>query len=101
MDAPVYTSYRSQYVGTGIPDVQLSHTVSGTYSYRNPVYGLFFSINPVFTRSKGNLLYANAINSDIYIQQASGQKYDANTYLLDGRISKSFSWCRTVIGLSG
>ena len=52
MDAPVYTSYRGQYVGTGIPDVQLSHTVSGTYSYRNPVYGLFFSINPVFTRSK-------------------------------------------------
>ena len=67
VDAPVYTSYRSQYVGTGIPDVQLSHTVSGTYSYRNPVYGLFFSINPVFTRSKGNLLYANAIDSGIYI----------------------------------
>ena len=101
VDAPVYTSYRSQYVGTGIPDVQLSHTVSGTYSYRNPVYGLFFSINPVFTRSKGNLLYANTIDSGIYVQQASGRTYDANTYLLDGRISKSFSWCRTVIGLSG
>ena len=101
VDAPVYTSYRSQYVGTGIPDVQLSHTVSGTYSYRNPVYGLYFSINPVFTRSKGNLLYANAIDSGIYVQQASGQTYDANSYLLSGRISKSFSWCRTVIGLSG
>lgn len=101
VNAPVYTSYRSQYVGTGIPDVQLSHTVSGTYSYRNPVYGLFFSINPVFTRSKGNLLYANAIDSGIYVQQASGQTYDANSYLLSGRISKSFSWCRTVIGLSG
>ena len=98
VDAPVYTSYRSQYVGTGIPDVQLSHTVSGTYSYRNPVYGLFFT---VFTRSKGNLLYANAIDSGIYVQQASGQTYDANSYLLSGRISKSFSWCRTVIGLSG
>ena len=101
VDAPVYTSYRSQYVGTGIPDVQLSHTVSGTYSYRNPVYGLFFSINPVFTRSMDNLLYVNTIDSCIYVQQASGQTYDANTYLLDGRISKSFSWCRTVIGLSG
>ena len=51
VDAPAYTSYRSQYVGTGIPDVQMSHTVSGTYSYRNPVYGLYFSINPVFTQS--------------------------------------------------
>ena len=101
VDAPVYTSYRSQYVGSGIPAVQLSNTVSGTYSYRNPVYGLFFSINPMFTRSKGNLLYANTIDSGIYVQQASGQTYDANTYLLDGRISKSFSWCRTVIGLSG
>ena len=70
VDAPVYTSYRSQYVGMGIPDVQLSHTVSGTYSYRNLVYGLFFSINPVFTRSKGNLLYANAIDSGIYVQQS-------------------------------
>ena len=100
-DTPVYTSYRSQYIGTGIPDVQLSHTVAGTYSYRNPVYGLFLNITPMLTRSKGNLLFANTIDSGIYIQQASGQTYDANTYMLDGRISKSFSWCRTVIGLSG
>ena len=100
-DTPVYTSYRSQYIGTGIPDVQLSHSVSGTYLYRNPVYGLFFNITPMLTRSKGNLLYANTIDSGIYVQQASGQMYDSNTYMLDGRISKSFSWCRTVIGLSG
>ncbi len=100
-DTPIYTSYRSQYIGTGIPDVQLSHSVSGTYLYRNPVYGLFFNITPMLTRSKGNLLYANTIDSGIYVQQASGQMYDSNTYMLDGRISKSFSWCRTVIGLSG
>lgn len=101
VDAPVYTSYRSQYVGTGIPDAQLSHTVSGTYTYRNPVDGLFFNIRPVFTRSKGNLLYANTIDSGIYVQRASGETYDANTWMLDGRISKSFSWCRMVIELSG
>ena len=100
VDTPVYTSYRSQYVGTGIPDVLMSNTVSGTYSFRHPVYGLFLSINPLFTRSIGNLLYANAIDSGIYLQKASGQTYDANNYVLDGNISKSFSWCRTVIGLS-
>lgn len=101
VDTPVYTSYRSQYIGTGIPDVQMSHTVSGSYTFRNPVYGLFFSINPMFTRSEGNLLYANSIDSGIYTQKASGQTYGANNYVLNGRISKSFSWCRTIIGLSG
>ena len=27
--------------------------------------------------------------------------YDANLYSVNGRVSKSFSWARTVVGLSG
>lgn len=101
VDEPVYTSYRSLYVGTGIPELQMTHTVYGSYTFRNPVYGLFASISPTFVRSKGNLLFASELDSDYYVQKATGQTYDANMYILGGRMSKSFSWARTVIGLSG
>ena len=101
MDEPVYTSYRSLYVGTGVPDAQSSHTLYGTYSYRNPVSGLFFSVSPMWTLSKGNLLCASEMNSGLYLQRATGQVYDSNLYAVDSRVSKSFSWARTVIGLSG
>ena len=100
VDEPVYTSYRSLYVGTGSPDVQSSHTLYGTYSYRNPVNGLFFRVSPMWTLSKGNLLCASEMNSGLYLQRATGQVYDANLYSVNGRVSKSFSWSRTVIGLS-
>ena len=101
VDEPVYTSYRSLYVGTGVPDTQSSHTLYGTYSYRNPVNGLFFSISPMWTLSKGNLLCASEMNSGLYLQRATGQVYDANMYTVNSRVSKSFSWARTVVGLSG
>lgn len=100
VDEPVYTSYRSLYVGTGVPDAQSSHTLYGTYSYRNPVNGLFFSISPMWTLSKGNLLCASEMNSGLYLQRATGQVYDANMYTVNSRVSKSFSWARTVVGLS-
>ena len=101
VDEPVYTSYRSRYAGTGKPDVQASHFLTGSYTYRNPVNGIFFSASPSYTRSIGNHLYASTIDSGILLQQATGQVYDADSWVMDGRLSKSFSWCRTVIGLSG
>lgn len=101
VDEPVYTSYRSLYVGIGSPDVQSSHTLYGTFSSRNPVSGLFFSVSPMWTLSKGNLLCASEMISGLYLQRATGQMYDTDLYSVNGRVSKSFSWARTVVGLSG
>ena len=101
VDEQVYTSYRSQYVGTGVPDLQRSHTLYGTYSYRNPVNGMFFTLSPMWTLSRGNLLLASEMNSGLYLQRATGQVYDADLYSVNSRVSKSFSWARTVVGLSG
>ena len=101
VDEPVYTSYRSLYVGTGVPDAQSSHTLYGTYSYRNPVNGLFFNLSPMLTLSRRNLLLASEMNSGLYLQRATGQVYDTNLYSTDSRVSKSFSWARTMVGLSG
>ena len=101
IDEPVYVSYRSQYVGTGHPDIQLSHSFYVFYTYKNPVNGLFLSLLPLWALNQGNLLTASEMNSGVYQRRATGQVYDASTYLLDGRASKSFTWARMVLGLSG
>ena len=98
---PLYTSYRSQYAGTGVPAVQRSHAFTGHYTYRNPVSGFFASIAPTYVRSQDNFLYASTLDNGILLQQATGQLYDSDTYRIDGRVSRSFSWARTYLGLSG
>ena len=99
-DTPIFTGYRTQRSGRGETD--LTHTLSATVSYRytNPIYGTFFNIAPMYTRSMGNILYKTVLNSDIYTMVASEQESATTTKGVSSRFSKSFGWAKTVLGLS-
>lgn len=99
-DTPIFTGYRTQRSGRGETD--LTHTISATasYKYSNPIYGTFFNIAPMYTRSMGNILYKTVLNSDIYTMVASEQESTTTTKGLSSRFSKSFGWAKTVLGLS-
>lgn len=101
IDRPVYTSYRTVHVGTGNVGGRFSDMVTAGYSYRNPVNGIFFNLRPMYVRTSGNILYESTMDSDIYVQRATGMTYDSDTYILGGRLAKSFLWCRTRLGLNG
>lgn len=101
IDVPVYTSYRTVHVGTGNVGGRFSDMVTAGYSYRNPVSGIFFNLRPMYVRSSGNILYESTMESDTYVQRATGMTYDSDTYILGGRLAKSFLWCRTRLGLNG
>lgn len=101
IDVPVYTSYRTVHVGTGNVGGRFSDMVTAGYSYRNPVNGIFFNLRPMYVRSSGNILYESTMESDTYVQRATGMTYDSDTYILGGRLAKSFLWCRTRLGLNG
>lgn len=99
-DTPVFTSYRSMQVNSGKPDVTHTQSVIGSYSYSNPVKGLFFNISPNYSKLMGNMLYTTAMNGRVYVSTATDRKADTSSMGISGRISKSLSWAKTVIALN-
>ena len=47
----------------------------------------------------GNILYESAMNGNIYTMTATDKEYAMQTIGVSGRISKSFGWAKTLIGL--
>ena len=97
---PLYTDYRHQQVGTGEPGMQYTHSLVGTYSYRNPVSGIFFNLQPMYLHRDGNILYETGMNASTITQTATEQRYGSDTWQMGGRLSKSFSRPRAVVGIS-
>lgn len=100
IDSPLFTSYRNLYEGCGQPDICLSHTVSAGYTYRNPLNGIFFNVRPMYLHTTGNRLFETTLEGEIYKRKATDRVYDSDSYMLSGRLAKSFVWSRTNLGLN-
>ena len=98
-DTPIFTSYRTQKVNRGKTDATHSIHATAAYKYTNPVSGLFFNIRPSYNRMSGNILYESAMNGNVYTMTATDKEYIMQTIGVSGRISKSFGWAKTLIGL--
>ncbi len=98
-DTPIFTTYRTQKVNRGKTDVTHDLRATATYKYANPVWGLFFNVNPMYTWTSGNILYENTLNDRIYTLVATDKKRATKTAGLSGHISKTFGWAKTLLGL--
>ena len=98
-DTPIFTSYRTQKVNRGKTDATHSLYATAAYKYTNPVSGLFFNIRPTYNRMSGNILYESAMNSNIYTMTATDKEYAMQTIGVSGRVSKSFGWAKTLVGI--
>lgn len=101
LDTPVFVSFRQKYSGSGRTGIRTVHSLTGSYTYRNPLLGLFFNIRPLYMHSNGNILYESTMASEIYVKTATDRKYSSNTFRTDARIAKSFIPVRLSIGLNG
>ena len=99
-DTPIFTSYRTQKTNRGETDVQHTLTATAAYKYSNPVAGLFFNIRPMYNRTSGNILYESTLMDNIYTLTATDKDYAIQTLGVNARISKTFSWAKTLVGLS-
>ena len=61
--------------------------------------GLFFNIRPTYNRMSGNILYESAMNGNIYTTTATDKEYAMQTIGVSSRVSKSFGWAKTLVGL--
>lgn len=98
---PLFTSYAQCTVGIGEPETQFAHSLSASFTYRNPLYGLFAYLRPVYIHSKGNILYRGELDSGVYNMVATSWRYSTDAYIVDGRIAKNFFWANTTFGFGG
>lgn len=98
-DTPIFTSYRTQKVNRGKTDATHSLHATTAYKYTNPVSGLFFNIRPSYNRMSGNILYESAMNGNVYTMTATDKEYIMQTIGVSGRVSKSFGWAKTLVGI--
>ena len=98
---PLFTSYAQCTVGIGEPETQFAHSLSASFTYRNPLYGLFAYLRPVYIHNKGNILYSGELDSGVYNMVATSGRYSTDSYIVDGRIAKNFFWANTTLGIGG
>lgn len=97
----LFTSYAQCTVGIGEPETQFAHSLSASFTYRNPLYGLFAYLRPVYIHNKGNILYSGELDSGVYNMVATSGRYSTDAYIVDGRIAKNFFWANTTFGFGG
>ena len=98
-DTPIFTSYRTQRINRGETDATYSYYVTAAYNYSNPVLGLFLNVRPTYNCTSGNILYESTLNDNVYTMTATNKDYSMQTVGVTGRISKTFGWAKTLIGL--
>lgn len=98
-DTPIFTSYRTQRINRGETTATCSYYATAAYKYSNPVLGLFLNIRPTYNCIFGNILYESTLNGNVYTMTATNKEYSMQTVGVSGRISKTFGWAKTLIGL--
>ncbi len=98
-DTPVFTDYHTLTTNRGVTGVQHKLSATMAYKYSNPVSGWFFNIRPSYSISSGNILYESDLEDNIYSLTATDTDYNMQTLGMSARLSKSFSWARTVVSL--
>ena len=98
-DTPIFTDYHTQKVNRGVTDTRHTFQATASYKYSNPVKGLFFNIRPMYNRVSGNILYESNMKGNIYTMIATDHDYAMQTIGVSGRVSKTFGWAKTLVGL--
>lgn len=99
--SPVFTTYLNLRRGLGYMDNTRSHNISATINYKHTMLGLFGMLAYSYSRSQDNILHTATYENGFYTSRASDQRASSTSHYLSGSITKSFSWWRTNISLSG
>lgn len=98
-DTPVFTGYRTLRKNRGETGATHSLRVSAGYKYFNPVFGLFFNLNPSYSCTSGNILYESMLQGNIYTLTATEKESSTRSVGFTSRISKTFGWAKTILAL--
>lgn len=100
-DYPIFTDYMSLSQGVGSLLNSRKRMVMHSWRYSNPVHGLTGSVGFTYNHTSGIPLYNSSYTEGFYMRKANGEESDADSYILNGRISKAVGWGKLSIALSG
>lgn len=98
-DMSVFTSYQTRKTNLGETATQHALSLDAGYKYSHPVKGIFFHIRPIYNSTTGNILYESRLEGDLYSLTATDQKHTTTTWGGSSRMSKSFGWAKSILGL--
>lgn len=99
--SPVFTDYMSLSQGVGSLMNSRSRIIMHSWRYNNPIHGLSGNVGFTYNHTSGIPLYNSTYTEGFYMRKANGEESDADTYMLNGRISKSVGWGKLSLALSG
>lgn len=97
---PIFTSYRTQASYSGKPENRGMHSANINASYKNPIKGIFFTASTSWSHRTNEMLFSSKLTDNVYLRTPTDQRYDADTYSVRARFSKSFFWAKTSISLN-
>lgn len=98
---PIYTSYRMITAHSGSLEHRGNHAVALRLKYQHPIKGQFATLNASWNRRTNEVLYQSTLQSSIYKQTPTEERYNASSYSLSADLAKSFFRWRTLITLKG
>lgn len=102
-DGNLFTSYRTVVNNSQSPKADATHSFSLRYRYSQPIKGLFFSVSALGSTTHRNSAYMTTLEpeQDILVREKSDADYHSEMYLLNSRLSKSFSGWKSLLTISG
>lgn len=99
-DMPIFTNYQTRKRNLGKTSTQHTLSLNIAYKYSNPIKGIFLNVRPIFNSTSGNILYETRLDNSIYTLTATERNYTTTTWGGSTRLSKSFGWAKSVLGIS-
>ena len=96
-DIPVFTSYRTMTQGNGKLDESRSHNASAFIRYHHIMHGLFANASMSYSNTRHMRMYSSEAQGLFYRSFASGRYDNTEGLMVNGDVSKSFSWAKTIV----
>ncbi len=102
-DGPLFTSYRTLLDNSQPPRVEGRHNLALRWQYTQPIKGLFLSLTASAGRTRRHSAFRTELlpDGEVLLRSRIAANYNADTYLLNARFSKSFGFWKSLLALSG
>ncbi len=95
---PILADYRNLFLGSNEGKYSQDVSAGLSYRYRNPLNAFFFNISATYNYSRSSLMSDQFFIDDIIISTFADRISNANTWYLNGGLSKGLGHTKMVVG---
>ncbi|MCM1356672.1 MAG: TonB-dependent receptor [Staphylococcus sp.] len=95
---PVLADYRNLFIGRNEGKYSQDVSAGLSYRYRNPLNAFFFNVSASYNYSRSTLMSDQLFIDDIIISTFADRISNANTWYLNGGLSKGLGHTKMVVG---